>query len=449
MTLLLNSYKVGKKTNVKLRGIAHLYNYLKRNKTYTNDELISLKKSAFDLFELVLNAERVAFGDNDKTDNAKRQLFTIQLDGISGEGNRFTPLGRVLTLGDTIKLLNRRLKFADTITKMLPNKDDHNCNNGKNYILIAGLPRTGSTMLHRLLSEDKLTRTPLWWEQMHDDIPLPTNPNDLKTDNRAPFVTKALQKISLIAPNALAEFDRFHKIGTYEVEECAPFMRRYFNDMDSPYLAPSAIQKRVDWCEDKSIDRSFIVNHLKAWLSLESLAFPKDKDYKWVIKAPLFTTLLPEFSEGFPNATYVFTNRDPLNVIPSTCGLIEVAAAIKADWKNEDEMLNFVGSYTLSRMGGFAKYQSTFIEKIAKNKNIKCLALRYPDVIKDPIKEVKRIYEFAGRELTDDTISDMEIHLKDNTQAKHGKANYSLEKYGLSKEKVEEVMKDYKKAYNI
>jgi len=91
-------------------------------------------------------------------------------------------------------------------------------------------------------------------------------------------------------------------------------------------------------------------------------------------------------------------------------------------------MLKFVGNYCVERMFGFSVKQRIFIEKISKEKNVKCLTLRYPDVIKNPIKEVTRIYEFAGRELTKETIHSMEEHLKENTQGTNGKANYSLEK---------------------
>ena len=52
--------------------------------------------------------EKQAFGDTADVSAAKRSLFDIQADGIVGEGNRFTPLGRLLFGKDVAKRLQRR-----------------------------------------------------------------------------------------------------------------------------------------------------------------------------------------------------------------------------------------------------------------------------------------------------------------------------------------------------
>ena len=68
---------------------------------------------------------------------------------------------------------------------------------------------------------------------MHDDPAPAVSPDD----PRAAEVARALRGLAAISPNALAEFDKFHKLGSGEVEECAPFLRRYYNDMDSVLFA--------------------------------------------------------------------------------------------------------------------------------------------------------------------------------------------------------------------
>jgi hypothetical protein len=119
------------------------------------------------------------------------------------------------------------------------------------------------------------------------------------------------------------------------------------------------------------------MKHLKAWLSLQGTKFPKDKEMKWVLKAPLFTPFLKATSEAFPDATFVFTNRNPMNVIPSTAGMVEVYASLKADWSNEDETWKWIGDYCLAGLAGTAYIQSDWIKK---NKRHKVLSLKYPEV---------------------------------------------------------------------
>jgi len=148
------------------------------------------------------------------------------------------------------------------------------------------------------------------------------------------------------------------------------------------------------------MDKQFIFRHLKAWIALESSVYNAG-DFHWVLKAPLFTLFLEEIDAVFPNSTYVFTNRDPLNVVPSTAGLVEAAASVKADWSNSRNMFNHVGKYIQARMKEFGDHELKFTSSAkAKNRNI--VITRYPDVIKDPVAAVEEIYRASERELTDE-----------------------------------------------
>ncbi|GMH84815.1 hypothetical protein TrST_g238 [Triparma strigata] len=441
---LFVSFQASKKTKIRIRGFVCLINQLK-SKSPDDDALSKLFKPVEELWAQVLIEERKAFGDDAAADAAKTALHEMQLKGIYEPGNKFSPFGQTLVYKDVIKNLKRRIAFAKRIQVTLPTKRSQEAGLGSNIIIIAGLPRTGSTMLHRLLSADKTTRTPLWWEQMlEDDSQLPCSPSDLMTDPRAAQVAKGLKALSIVSPNALSELNKFHKIGAYEVEECAPFMRRYFNDMDSAYFSPSCITGRTEWFNDPNIDKSFIFTHLKAWLSLQATSFPPNSSMKWVLKAPLFTPFLSEVSSAFPNSTIVFTNRNPMNVVPSTCGLIEVAASLKADWSDEASMWKWIGSYTLDRMKYFAKEQIKWCETQERHEVIH---LDYKETLADPLGTVKRIYGAAGRVFEGEAEESMREHLESNTQHKHGKADYSLEKFGLSKERVEDGMREYETKY--
>ena len=428
---------------VKVRGLIHMINGFKNIFPDSAASIQKMKDEALALFDKVLEAEREAFGDDTNVERSKKHLFTLQLDGVFADTNKFSPFGRSFTYKEMNKMSARRILFANEVKKTLGDKALRNgkdLNVGKSMIVIAGLPRTGSTMLHRLLAADSTTRTPLWWEQMHDDAPSPTKPQDLYTDPRSLKSAAALKKIAILSPNLVDEFNRFHKIGAYEVEECAPFMRRYFNDMDSPYLGDECVEGRNEWLMDETMDKKFIFTHLRAWIALETTAF--DKDYSWVLKAPLFSFFMNEIDTVFPEASFVFTNRNPVNVVPSTCGMVECAASFKADWRHV--ILKHVGGYTVERMASFAAFQDRFISKKAKTDK-PCVCINYKVSVKSPMEGVERIYKSAGRELTDKARAEMEKHRDSFTQHKHGKADYSMQKFGLTEALVEEGMADYKK----
>ncbi len=153
------SYAPNKGTLVKLRAFVHLYNWMKSGeRELTDDEITKKTESVRDLFKQVLEAERRAFGDDEACDRSKTALFEAQLVGIFAPGNRFSSFGQALSLKDTAKFLTRRLLFADYVSGL----EDKPSLETSSIIIIAGLPRTGSTLLHRVLSVDTSTRTPLW-----------------------------------------------------------------------------------------------------------------------------------------------------------------------------------------------------------------------------------------------------------------------------------------------
>ena len=149
-----------------------------------------------------------------------------------------------------------------------------------------------------------------------------------------------------------------------------------------------------------------------------------------------------EIENVFPNSTFVFTSRNPVNVVPSTCGMVECAASFKADWSQL--ILSHVGGYTIERMAGFAKFQDAFIAK-KKKEGKPCVEIDYKFSVKNPMESVEKIYKAAGRELTEKARAEMLAHLGEHTQHKHGKADYSLEKFELTEESISTGMADYKR----
>ena len=176
--------------------------------------------------------------------------------------------------------------------------------------LIVGLPRTGSTLLHRLLAKDPAYRSPRYWELAHDsdDVSPPLDP--IADDPRATVVQAGFAKLAALSPNGLAEFFKFHKVDAYEVEEVTSLVRRYFFDMETALLAPSAVAKRTAWLQSDAVDRTFVIRHLRRWLDFV------EPDRAWILKSPALTAFLPEVLEVFPDATVVFTSRDPKKVAP-------------------------------------------------------------------------------------------------------------------------------------
>ncbi|MFA7586374.1 MAG: sulfotransferase, partial [Novosphingobium sp.] len=75
--------------------------------------------------------------------------------------------------------------------------------------------------------------------------------------------------------------------------------------------------------------------------------------------------------------------------------------------------------------------------------------VQYADTVRDPMRVVRGIYAAIGDELTPAAEAAMQGYLDANPKGKHGKHEYSLEEYGLNREQVHEVFKDYIEDYDI
>ncbi|GMI03222.1 hypothetical protein TrLO_g15003 [Triparma laevis f. longispina] len=435
VSLPFTSSLVHPKSSVRLRNIWFVVNRI--CSAFGLLQTVPNKAKLLAIHEQVIDEEREAFNDNIGCEESKREIFTIQLNGVDEKGNMFTPLGRYIFSVDMMLRLKRRLRFAKYVNSLPPSTLNQPSSVEVNApIVIVGLPRTGSTMISRLLSADPNSRSPLYWEFAHDsDDVSPADPAKANLDYRAKPVDDGFAKLSLFSPNGLAEFFKFHKVGATEHEEITGFSRRYFYDMETALLSPEAQRKRLEWQASSNVDRSFLATHLAVWFRLQPRA--RGGEY-WVIKSPAYTAWLPELAAAFPNARFVFTSRDPKSVLPSLCGLNEVASSIKFNYRNGRDLAP-LGEGVVGRISGYAKQQEMFI----KDQPEKCLALSYREMVKEPLTCVNEIYKHAGKEFTKEIEACMKAHMDNNKKGKHGKAVYSLDKFQLSEKMIEEEFAGY------
>ena len=80
-------------------------------------------------------------------------------------------------------------------------------------IVVTGLPRSGTTFLHRLLAEDPAHRVPRVWEAIY---PYPNAADAKRGDRRRERVARQLRTFVRLAP----EFPQLHPINPNAPQEC-------------------------------------------------------------------------------------------------------------------------------------------------------------------------------------------------------------------------------------
>lgn len=59
------------------------------------------------------------------------------------------------------------------------------------------------------------------------------------------------------------KFFKYHRVEPCDVEECAPFLRRYYWDMEGAMMAPAALARREAWLADRSVDKTWMMREMK------------------------------------------------------------------------------------------------------------------------------------------------------------------------------------------
>jgi hypothetical protein len=77
------------------------------------------------------------------------------------------------------------------------------------------------------------------------------------------------------------------------------------------------------------------------------------------------------------------------------------------------------------------------------------LDVMYQDVVHDPIKEVRRVYDFIDLEFSPGTEETMKQWLRKNPQGKHGVHDYQLEDFGLDRERLDPHFAEYRQRYGV
>lgn len=292
-------------------------------------------------------------------------------------------------------------------------------------LVIAGLPRTGTTLLHRLLSQDPASLyLPLWL--CLDPLP-PPDEREWRGDGGARRErARAVVDAVMTQDPALAAI---HPMGAELPEECSQLFRPTFDTWQ--YFITTPLPSYLRWSLTQ--DHAPAYRFFKRTLQLLERSLPGDG---WVLKAPQHWEALRELLGELPEATIVCTHRDPVDVVGSWCSLLSHL------WRQKSA---HVDDAALGRLQ---------LELLAKSTE-KALAARevaperfvdvpFQDLVRDPLAVVERLYAASGRTLRDETRARIRHYLDENPRRKHGEHRYALEDFGLTRGAVEERFAAYR-----
>jgi hypothetical protein len=372
----------------------------------------------------LLQAARAAAGLSDFGEGSFREPLERLVSSINREA-RLHPLGLAIMRGRLAALLENRLRIEALIAAR-PEIAEIPI---RRPLVIAGLQRTGTTLLHRLLCADPRARGLLSWEALRP-APLPGE------GRSGSFRRRAAGKLAERGLRALApEFFAIHP-----VEADAPEEDVLLLDLAFMSQAPEAtlhVPTYARWLEGHDLLPAY--RYLRR--ALQVLTHQRAGD-PWVLKTPHHMEFLAELLAVFPDAVIIQTHRDPQATMGSFCSMVAHSRGVFSDEVDPRE----VGRHWLRKVRRMID-RSLAVRDGGRGASF--VDVSYYDLVKDPIAQVRRVYAHAGLALTDEALAAMNEVIRRDVKDRHGRHVYRARDFGLSPALIEETFADYRARFGI
>jgi len=297
----------------------------------------------------------------------------------------------------------------------------------KSPIIVLGLPRSGTTFLHRLLAMDPAHRAVPWWELAR---PLPGAKSDKLSDRRRQVFQKKLDRRQKLAP----DFDRKHYTRVDTPEECIWLLANTF--LSPLFWAFAPVYGYLDWYKNQ--DRLQAYYEYRQLLQVLQAADPARR---LALKSSTHTGAVETLLQTVPGALLIQTHRNPVETSASLVSLFYSVHSRMTELLDVRRMTEAILS--------FHEHQ------IARN-----LAARdahpgalfdvyYDRLVADPIGTVRDIYDHYDLAWSEEFAERLNYYLQLNPNGKHGAHRYAPETFGQTGEAISERFAAYIERFEL
>ncbi len=340
---------------------------------------------------------------------------------------RFSERGRRYAWGMVVGVLKGRV---EAIRSMAENPG-FDANPITAPVVITGIPRTGTTALHRLLAVDPRFQGLQTWLL---DTPMPRPPRDT-WQNYPAFQRSAaiIEARYREAPGKRAA----HHIAAEEVHECCMVLRQGF--VSNLWACGWSAASYDAWWQCQGEQAAY--RHYYRCMQLIGSTEP---DKRWLLKNPGHLDGLDQVFELFPDARVIQTHRDPARAIPSLCSLLMQLHPVMEEGRREQRAQLMMARET-------AKWAKSvrLSEPVRRAHAGQILDVVHGDFHRDPMAVVERIYQFIGMEIGDELRGALAQRIAEKPELAHGEHRYDIADYGLSAEEVRERFGDYVHRFDL
>jgi len=330
--------------------------------------------------------------------------------------------GRLRTRAELQLILQNRLRLVD-VWKREPAIDDEAVHSP---IVVTGLGRSGTTLLHELLACDPDNRPPLLWELLH------TVPRNERS------VSLCHDEITLM-DEMVPAFTAMHENGGHLPTECIfAFAHQFSSDI---YTGLYNVGTYTIWRSGQ--DQAPIYDwHRRMLQTLQWSASPATA--RWVLKAPSHLSALPLVFHTYPDAKVVITHRDPLRVIGSLSDLMATLHHMHSEHVDHAVLVEFMAMGMEMQMDGVSAERDA-----GTIPNAQISDVVYHDLISDPVRTVEGLYSGWDLPITDAYRSRLTRYLATRHTDRTPGHDYSFADTGLDLATHRAHVAPYQERYGV
>src|SRR5215468_9137757 len=293
-------------------------------------------------------------------------------------------------------------------------------------VFITGMPRSGTTFLHRLILQDPGTIAPRLFQLVY---PYASQASCIGTALRKRWVSLQLALFRLIAP----ELNALHPVAVDSPEECTDITAHVFQSLrfDAMYRVPSynSWLGRSGFLDAYRFHRRFL-QHLDAQLPAR----------RWILKSPDHLFALDDIRKVYPDARLVLVHRDPVRVLASVAKLTEV---LRRPFTRSIDRVGIGREVSASWLDGARRMRGLSLNGDA------ALHLNYRQIIARPIDAVRAVYRHCDLVLTDEAEGRMRSWLRTAANVRRPWRDYKLAEFGLDAQLLRERFAPYTDTFGI
>jgi hypothetical protein len=362
--------------------------------------------------EAVLNAARAATGLDDFGAPDFLPRLDCWMQSVEEDANAST-FARTNVFQLAVRCAANRLRLEDFISR---HPDVENVPIER-PIIVAGVPRTGTTFMLELLGADERFRSLRWWEAL---MPIP-GPNDAPTAND-PNPRRTRAQANWRAIETMLPHQRL--MHEFSADHIAEDIDLHTMDFSSYMLEWDAYVPR--W-RDYYLNEDQRPVYRYARRAMQALSYLRGPT-RWLLKCPQHMEQLAVLRDVFPDATFVLCHRDPVASIRSAMVMAQYTARIFRRHPNPAEPLAWWPDRYQRMLRACVRDRDTLPPG-------QTIDVYFHDWIGNPDQVLREIYRRADLPVTDDQLRAMHASSAEHHRKSSEKLVYDLERdFGVTAE---------------